>query len=121
MLVQLLVFADYLGTFTAAQRTKLAAVSNKAAIQPNTTLSDEQAKTLDGVRERVQKQLARLPPDGPAFAELVRHILEREHAWVAWKLESCPAFEKSAIDAAVFAPKKRRREDVRGRACAPVR
>ena len=74
---------------------------------------------MEAIRDRAMKQFSRLPPDGPGFADLVRRILERELPWIAWKLDSCPPFEKEPVDASGFVPKKRRREDVRGGGLPP--
>ena len=46
ILVQLLVLADYLSTFTAAQRARVAAVPNKAATMPNMTLTETQVRCV---------------------------------------------------------------------------
>lgn len=44
--------------------------------------------------EQVFTLLTETPPDGKAFSETVKNILEREKYWNAWKNDGCPAFKK---------------------------
>ena len=53
---------------------------------------------MKSTTEQVYTLLAETPPDGPAFAETVKHILAREEHWNAWKNEGCPAFKRPTPD-----------------------
>ncbi|XXG87280.1 hypothetical protein AAC387_Pa11g2003 [Persea americana] len=55
----------------------------------------EEIKSCD---ERVKKLLEMIPPKGKDFLHYIEHILEREKNWIWWKRDSCPAFEKQAME-----------------------
>ena len=52
------------------------------------------------------------PPDGEQFANVVKHVLEREEFWNNWKNEGCPPFDKPKINACVPIIRKPRKKPV---------
>lgn len=60
-------------------------------------LTDEQVIWVRKTDERVYALLAETPPDGPAFVNIVKHILKREDRWSDWKNDGCPEFKKPPI------------------------
>ena len=61
------------------------------------TLSDTQTSWVREVTDKVYSLLEETPPQGVEFAAYVRHILQREDHWVAWKNEGCPSYEKPSL------------------------
>jgi len=60
-------------------------------------LTSEQVEWVRKTDERVYGLLAETPPDGPAFVNIVKHILKREERWSDWKNDGCPEFKKPPI------------------------
>nr|CAG4643807.1 EOG090X0324 [Lepidurus arcticus] len=60
--------------------------------QDNQKLNEEQSQWVKEAVEKIYSLLEDTPPDGPAFAKSVRHILKREELWSNWKNEGCQEF-----------------------------
>ncbi|CAL4067388.1 unnamed protein product, partial [Meganyctiphanes norvegica] len=82
VLLQMLILTQYL-TSTIKFKTE--------------SLSSEQVEWVRKTDERVYGLLAETPPDGPAFVNIVKHILKREERWSDWKNDGCPEFKKPAL------------------------
>lgn len=61
-------------------------------------LKPDQIEWAKSTTDQVYALLVETPPDGPAFAEVVKNILKREEHWNSWKNEGCPTFKKPAPD-----------------------
>lgn len=73
-------------------------------------LKPDQVEWVKSTTDQVYALLTETPPDGPAFAETVKNILEREEHWNAWKNEGCPPFKRPTSDiAADEEPRKAKR------------
>ncbi|VDP16333.1 unnamed protein product [Soboliphyme baturini] len=70
-------------------------------------LTDEQLQWINEMTEKCYVLLSQTHPDGKHFAEVVKHILEREELWNEWKNNGCPDFTKMA-DRDVMRPFKKR-------------
>ena len=68
-------------------------------------LRPKQLEELERLHKRTVGVLQATKKDGPAFAETVAQILEREKLWIAWKKESCPPLEKAYAEEEVKVPK----------------
>nr|CAG4651675.1 EOG090X0324 [Triops cancriformis] len=60
--------------------------------QDNQKLNEEQSQWVKDTHEKIYSLLEDTPPDGPAFAKSVQHILKREELWSNWKNEGCQEF-----------------------------
>ncbi|KAK7100737.1 THO complex subunit 1-like [Littorina saxatilis] len=105
VLVQFLILFQYLTS----------TVRFKGATQ---VLSEEQTNWVKASEEKVYQLIRETPPAGDKFADIVKHVLQREEHWNNWKNEGCPSYERAK---AKDAPKpksrpKRRRigEDLQG-------
>lgn len=58
-------------------------------------LTDEQSAWVKNTQAQVYKLLEETPPDGAGFASRIKHILQREESWNAWKNEGCPDFKEA--------------------------
>uniref|UniRef100_A0A6M2CY04 Putative nuclear matrix protein ovary overexpressed n=1 Tax=Rhipicephalus microplus TaxID=6941 RepID=A0A6M2CY04_RHIMP len=58
-------------------------------------LTDEQSSWVKNTLTQVYKLLEETPPDGAGFATRIKHILQREESWNAWKNEGCPDFKEA--------------------------
>jgi len=58
-------------------------------------LTEEQARWVKVAGERVHKLIRETPPDGEQFDSAVKHVLDREKQWNAWKNEGCPKFDRA--------------------------
>ncbi|PVD23518.1 hypothetical protein C0Q70_16790 [Pomacea canaliculata] len=98
VLVQFLILFQYLTS----------PVRFKSATQ---MLSEEQTQWVKTSEERVYQLICETPPSGDKFADTVKHVLQREENWNAWKNDSCPSFEREKAKEATkpkSRPKKRR-------------
>lgn len=58
-------------------------------------LTEEQSAWVKNTQAQVYKLLEETPPDGAGFASRIKHILQREESWNAWKNEGCPDFKEA--------------------------
>ncbi|KAK8777993.1 hypothetical protein V5799_020666 [Amblyomma americanum] len=58
-------------------------------------LTEEQSAWVKNTLVQVYKLLEETPPDGAGFAACIKHILQREESWNAWKNEGCPDFKEA--------------------------
>ncbi|XP_075526038.1 THO complex 1-like protein Hpr1 isoform X2 [Dermacentor variabilis] len=58
-------------------------------------LTEEQSAWVKNTLTQVYKLLEETPPDGAGFATRIKHILQREESWNAWKNEGCPDFKEA--------------------------
>ncbi|XP_049275935.1 THO complex subunit 1 isoform X2 [Rhipicephalus sanguineus] len=58
-------------------------------------LTEEQSSWVKNTLTQVYKLLEETPPDGAGFATRIKHILQREESWNAWKNEGCPDFKEA--------------------------
>ncbi|KAH9363704.1 hypothetical protein HPB48_002017 [Haemaphysalis longicornis] len=58
-------------------------------------LTEEQTTWVKNTQAQVYKLLEETPPDGAGFASRIKHILQREESWNAWKNEGCPDFKEA--------------------------
>ncbi len=63
----------------------------------NQVLNDDQSKWIDKTQDKVHALIKETPPDGDKFSKTVRHILNREKQWNAWKNAGCPALVDKPI------------------------
>ncbi|XP_076462348.1 THO complex subunit 1-like [Babylonia areolata] len=82
VLVQFLILFQYL----------TATVRFKGASQ---TLSEEQTQWVKTSEDKVYQLIRETPPGGDKFADIVKHVLQREDNWNNWKNEGCPSYERS--------------------------
>lgn len=74
---------------------------------PSLTLTDAQALWIRDATERVYALIKETPPRGEEFAVYIRQVLLREEAWIAWKNDGCPSYEKPPLtDQELYPPKK---------------
>lgn len=57
-------------------------------------LTSTQRAWIASAETRVWDLLAATPPNGAAFTAAIRHLLQREADWIAWKNEGCKNFER---------------------------
>lgn len=58
------------------------------------TLDEANAKWVQETQVKTMEELRQTHPEGRAFADTVRVILERDKNWVKWKNELCSPFDK---------------------------
>ncbi|XP_011315035.1 THO complex subunit 1 [Fopius arisanus] len=63
-------------------------------------LKPDQVEWVKSTTDQVYALLVETPPDGSAFAEVVKNILKREEHWNSWKNEGCPEFKRPAPETA---------------------
>ncbi|XP_063981121.1 THO complex subunit 1 [Diachasmimorpha longicaudata] len=61
-------------------------------------LKPDQVDWVKSTTDQVYGLLVETPPDGPAFADVVKNILKREEHWNSWKNEGCPEFKRPVPD-----------------------
>ncbi|KAM0748103.1 hypothetical protein T439DRAFT_328082 [Meredithblackwellia eburnea MCA 4105] len=97
ILVQALVLFQYLLGFTVEEKTKSQKMATNNAALLNHTLSEENAKWIEELREQTLAELKSME-GGEAFTATVVLILQRERNWINWKLRSCQPFSKPALE-----------------------
>jgi hypothetical protein len=80
-LFQLLILLQHLRKFTEAEKSKWAELRNRA-LQMDFSLSEPDENWVKEVNGKVILELRATTPDGRAFEEMLRVILERENNWV---------------------------------------
>ncbi|GAA6040856.1 hypothetical protein JCM8097_007750 [Rhodosporidiobolus ruineniae] len=90
LLVQTLILAQYLLTFTPTSRARLTALplTNPAAYS-SFVLPEETEKWVRELSGRAEEEMGRME-GGEGVRRAVKAVLEREQNWTDWKLRSCP-------------------------------
>ncbi|XP_059477913.1 THO complex subunit 1 [Neocloeon triangulifer] len=74
----------------------------------NDELKTDQAEWVKETTVSIYALLVETPPHGADFAKAVKHILERESHWSAWKNDGCHEFKKPASSNSPSEPLKKR-------------
>ncbi|CAK8672598.1 unnamed protein product [Clavelina lepadiformis] len=61
----------------------------------NLVLTDNMKSWISESEPKIYELLKETPPDGRHFAKYIRHLLDREEFWIAWKNDGCPSFMKT--------------------------
>lgn len=77
-------------------------------------LGDTQALWIQDTTEKVYALIKETPPNGEGFATYIRQVLSREEAWIAWKNDGCPSYEKPPQVETDMYPAKKHLGDVSG-------
>ncbi|KAL4067280.1 THO complex subunit 1 transcription elongation factor-domain-containing protein [Scleroderma yunnanense] len=93
ILFQLLVVLHHLLTFTKTAKAAWTTPRNRS-LQMDFTLEPADAQWVQETITKAVSELRSTAPGGPAFAEAVNVILDREKNWVRWKNDMCPPFDK---------------------------
>lgn len=80
-LFQLLILLQHLRSFTEAERTKWMEPRNRS-LHMDFTLSESGENWVKEISGKVMLELRSTVPEGRAFEEMIRVILEREQGWV---------------------------------------
>nr|CAB3266945.1 THO complex subunit 1 [Phallusia mammillata] len=76
----------------------------------NMILSENQKNWINDTTKKIYKILDETPPHGKEFSKYIKHILDREDYWIAWKNDSCPSFMKLPDKASSQAPAAKKRK-----------
>ena len=104
-MVQALIILEFLNSLSDESREKLSSVKtpNKAVTYSDFHLSEEDAKWVIKIRERIKNYVSKQPlPEAPYFYRVVDTVMVRDKNWARWKLESCPPIERPPIPAETF-------------------
>ncbi|KAI6133645.1 THO complex subunit 1 transcription elongation factor-domain-containing protein [Pisolithus croceorrhizus] len=93
ILFQLLMVLHHLLTFTKAAKVAWATPRNRS-LQMDFTLEPADAQWVQETIVKATAELRSTAPGGPAFADTVNVIFDRERNWVRWKNDMCPPFDK---------------------------
>ncbi|CAG7854144.1 SubName: Full=Related to nuclear matrix protein p84 {ECO:0000313/EMBL:CCA68937.1} [Serendipita indica DSM 11827] len=110
-LFQLLILLQYLRSFTEQEKAKHPEVKMRP-FNVDFTLPESEENWVKEVNSRVMLELRTTTPDGRAFEEIIRIILERESNWVNWKNSQCKPFEKDALPIDFELELRRRRQEL---------
>jgi len=108
VLVQALIFLEFLLSLTAIAKERSAAAvpkGQRALVYPY-TLSAEDAAWATSTREAIAKYLQE-GPEGKFYYRMVETVLARDKNWVRWKLEQCPAISKPTLPTATYLEARR--------------
>ncbi|KAI6048069.1 THO complex subunit 1 transcription elongation factor-domain-containing protein [Pisolithus marmoratus] len=95
ILFQLLMILHHLLSFTKAAKAAWATPRNRS-LQMDFTLEPADAQWVQETIAKATAELRSTAPGGPAFADTVSVIFDRERNWVRWKNDMCPPFDKEA-------------------------
>ncbi|KAI6154052.1 THO complex subunit 1 transcription elongation factor-domain-containing protein [Pisolithus tinctorius] len=93
ILFQLLMILHHLLTFTKTAKAAWATPRNRS-LQMDFTLEPADAQWVQETITKATAELRSTAPGGPAFADTVNVIFDRERNWVRWKNDMCPPFDK---------------------------
>ncbi|KAL8610598.1 hypothetical protein ACOMHN_006317 [Nucella lapillus] len=82
VLVQFLILFQYL---TSTVRFKTA----------TQVLGEDQSQWVKQAEDKVYQLVRETPPGGDKFANIVKHVLQREENWNTWKNDGCPSYERT--------------------------
>jgi len=108
VLVQALIFLEFLLSLTATAKERTAAAvpkGQRALIYPY-TLSDEDATWVTSMRTAIATYLQE-GPEGKFYYRMVETVLARDKNWVRWKLEQCPAISKPTLPTTTYLEARR--------------
>ena len=57
-------------------------------------LQEDQRRWIEETTAKIYKLLTETPPNGAEFCSAIKHMLQREEQWNAWKNDGCPSFAK---------------------------
>ncbi|KIO06973.1 hypothetical protein M404DRAFT_137213 [Pisolithus tinctorius Marx 270] len=97
ILFQLLMILHHLLTFTKTAKAAWATARNRS-LQMDFTLEPADAQWVQETITKATAELRSTAPGGPAFADTVNVIFDRERNWVRWKNDMCPPFDKEPWD-----------------------
>lgn len=89
ILVQALIFLDFLLALTPQAKKRLAKLKVQKALSYDYTLSAENAEWVTKMRSAIADYLQE-GPDGKYYYRMIDNVLSRDKNWVRWKVESCP-------------------------------
>ncbi|KAH0837897.1 THO complex subunit 1 transcription elongation factor-domain-containing protein [Lanmaoa asiatica] len=93
VLFQLLILLNHLLLFTKSAKAAWATPRNRS-LQMDFTLEPTDAQWVQDTIVKATAELRSTAPNGPAFADTVNVILEREKNWVKWKNDLCAPFDR---------------------------
>ncbi|KAJ1337722.1 THO complex subunit 1 [Microdochium nivale] len=103
ILIQALIVMEFLASLAPQARIKIAGIKapNKSVVYADHVLSEDDAKWVRSMKERITSYL-QAGPDGYFFFRVVDSVLSRDKGWVRWKIESCPPIERPAVTPSEF-------------------
>ncbi|KAF8559888.1 UDP-glucose 4-epimerase [Imleria badia] len=100
VLFQLLILLNHLLSFTKVAKATWATPRNRS-LQMDFTLEPTDAQWVQDTIVKATAELRSTAPNGPAFADTVNTILEREKNWVKWKNDLCAPFDREPWSAEI--------------------
>lgn len=97
ILVQALIFLDFLLALTPQAKKRLAKLHVQKALSYNYTLSAENTEWAVKIRGAIADYLQE-GPDGKYYYRMIDNVLSRDRNWVRWKVESCPPISLPPLD-----------------------
>ncbi|KXJ97428.1 THO complex subunit 1 transcription elongation factor-domain-containing protein [Microdochium bolleyi] len=103
ILIQALIVMEFLASLAPQAKSKIAGIKapNKSVLYADHVLSDDDAKWVRSMKERITSYL-QAGPDGYFFFRVVESVLSRDKGWVRWKIESCPPIDRPAVTPSEF-------------------
>ncbi|KAI9455734.1 THO complex subunit 1 transcription elongation factor-domain-containing protein [Boletus coccyginus] len=95
VLFQLVILLNHLLSFTKSAKATWATPRNRS-LQMDFTLEPTDAQWVQDTIVKATAELRSTAPNGPAFADTVNTILEREKNWVKWKNDLCAPFDRES-------------------------
>jgi len=97
ILVQALIFLDFLLALTPQAKKRLAKLKVQKALSYDYTLSSENTEWAVKIRGAIADYLQE-GPDGKYYYRMIDNVLSRDRNWVRWKVESCPPISLPPLD-----------------------
>ncbi|KAF8433465.1 UDP-glucose 4-epimerase [Boletus edulis BED1] len=100
VIFQLVILLNHLLSFTKSAKATWATPRNRS-LQMDFTLEPADVQWVQDTIVKATAELRSTAPNGPAFADTVNTILEREKNWVKWKNDLCAPFDREPWSAEV--------------------